>query len=578
MLRSIRINTLFVGIRRSSTDTIKPNNPKSSQIFSEEPAVFPKPEVKNTVNLPLPLKETSMFLKLEQLQPVPESEALRKSLSFDDVPGPKYLRYFSKIWNFLPVMSTQLTASTVQYFLYAGKMFGNQLSWGNNRRFFRNLLGQYGPVVRLHGPFGGDVVILSRAEHAAVVFENEGRYPVRSCLDSLEKYRIQYRHFRRAGPFLMYGPEWENLRKAMEVPLQVVSDFQFKLMDQTSEEFVTRILRIRNKQDEVPSDFKNEINKWALECLCCITLNERLGFLEPSGLSNTSEAARALESLSGATNALRRCESGLYMWKFFNTPSWKALVKHCDQLGFILNKHICKIQDLLHQKKINGEPLNPKNVSFVEYLFLQDGLVPEDVLTIVLDMTLIGVNTVTHSIAFLLYNLAQNPRTQLKLYNELVKKPYKNENSIPPYLNACIKESLRLHPPMPILTRVLSKDILVYNYRIPKGTYVLIDTHISSMREEYFEDAHRFKPERWLDQEWCLDTENVCATMPFGYGQKSCIARAIAESQIASILTKILQAFRIEYHYGELTSTNRLLAQPDRPLKFTFIDRIHPSN
>lgn len=61
----------------------------------------------------------------------------------------------------------------------------------------------YGPVVRLHGPFGSDVVLLNRPDHASAVFKSEGPYPVRCCLDSVEKYRLEYRRFRQAGPFLM---------------------------------------------------------------------------------------------------------------------------------------------------------------------------------------------------------------------------------------------------------------------------------------------------------------------------------------------------------------------------------------
>lgn len=78
------------------------------------------------------------------------------------------------------------------------------MSWGNNLWLYRYLLDEYGPVVRLHGPFGGDVVILSRPEHASIVFQNEGPHPVRSSLDSVEKYRLQYRKYKHAGPFVMW--------------------------------------------------------------------------------------------------------------------------------------------------------------------------------------------------------------------------------------------------------------------------------------------------------------------------------------------------------------------------------------
>lgn len=44
--------------------------------------------------------------------------------SFDEVPGPPLLKRVSKFWTFVPVLSNQVTASTIQYMLSAGKIFG----------------------------------------------------------------------------------------------------------------------------------------------------------------------------------------------------------------------------------------------------------------------------------------------------------------------------------------------------------------------------------------------------------------------------------------------------------------------
>ncbi|KAF2889052.1 hypothetical protein ILUMI_17121 [Ignelater luminosus] len=545
----------------SSTVTQMSQGPSTAEIKSRK--------VDYIVNPP------DMFIKVEHLEPIPESEAMRKSLSFDEVPGPKALRHLAKFWSFVPVMGTQVTASAIQYLLSAGKIFGSQLSWGSNLWLFSRLLDEYGPVVRLHGPFGGDVVILSRPEHASAVFQNEGRYPVRSSLDCVEKYRLQFRRYKQAGPFLMYGPDWEKLRELIEPCLQNCIVQQYDQIEKSCDEFTTRILRIRNRQEEVPPTFRNEIYKWAMECMCSVTLNRRLGFLDPCGLSATSEPARLLEGLNGATDAIRRCESGLHLWKFIETPAWKDLVKHCDIIDTIVNKYIHKAQDSLRQKKSGETVFIPENVSLLETLLIKEGMLPEDVLTVILDMMLIGVNAISHSIAFLIYHLARNPRAQRKLYGEIRLSPTQlGRDDLPKmtYLQACIKESLRLKPPMPILSRVLSKDILVHNYRIPKGTYILIATHLSSLREEHFEDAQRFKPDRWLDSDMQADT-SVFASLPYGHGPKACLARELAEMEIALVIVKLLRKFRIEYHYGDINSTHRLLASPDRPLKFRFVDR-----
>ncbi|KAJ8970782.1 hypothetical protein NQ317_003496, partial [Molorchus minor] len=487
------------------------------------------------------------------------SVADSRSVTFDDIPGPYTLRYISKFWSTIPIVGTEVTVSIVQYLLSGGKFFGGILSWGGNRNFFKKFFDQYGPVVRLHGPFGSDVVLLNRPEHASAIFQNEGPYPVRSCLDSVEKYRSQCRRYSQPGPFLMYGPEWGKLRKAIEQPLHLAVSQQFKDIEQICEEFNQRIYVIRNKQEEMPDNFKNEIYKWCLECLCSITLNRKLGFLDSCGLSSTSDPGTLLEGLTGATQAIRKLEYGFHLWKFMETPAWKSLVKNCDLIDGVINKYIERAISSLREKK--DKPL-PENMSLLEVLLLRENFVADDALTLILDMFLIGVNATAHTIR--LYeeikslgdNISQDSIKKLK------------------YLNVCIKETLRLDPPIPILNRRLTSDVIVHHYLIPKGTYILFATHLNSLREEYFEDAQKFKPERWLSNELggFGNEFQAFATLPFGHGAKACLAKEMVEMQLALLLIQVIKTFRIEYNYGDIQSSNELLSTPTKPLKFRFIN------
>lgn len=228
------------------------------------------------------------------------------------------------------------------------------------------------------------------------------------------------------------------------------------------------------------------------------------------------------------------------MWKFFETPAWKSLVRNCDTIDGIVSKYVQRCQDSLRSKK--PEELKAGNLSLIESLLLTDGLLPEDILTVFLDMMIIGVNTTAHSVAFLFYHLARCPRAQFKLYEEIKKAPEKLEKDTlkkMSYLQACIKESLRLKPPMPVLSRILTKDIILYNYLVPKGTYVLLATHLSSTKEEFFEDAEKFKPDRWLTPDMSGNNMESLASIPFGYGTRACLAKELAEMQISMLLIKV---------------------------------------
>ncbi|CAH2009398.1 unnamed protein product [Acanthoscelides obtectus] len=495
--------------------------------------------------------------------------------SYDEIPGPLTLRMINKFWSMIPVMGSEVTVRIIQYLLSGGRFFGDLLSWGGNPYFFKKFFRVYGPVVRLHGAFGSDVVLLSRPEHACAVFQSEGQYPIRSCLESMQKYRLDCRKYQKIGPFFMYGADWERLRKAMEEQLKDSIVKQYETIDRICDDFVERIKVLRNPQEEMPNDFLKEIHKWSLESLCSVTLNKRFGFLDTYGLSPTSDAGVILQGLTGATQAIRKCEYGLHVWKFIETPAWKSLVKHCDMVENVLDKHVADAIESLKYKKDKLTGLD--SASMLESLVLKHNTKYQDVMTVMLDMFLIGTNATAHTVGFLLYHLAKNPRCQIKLYGEVKKNPTANRDTLKrmPYLQACMKECLRLNPAIPILSRVLTNDIVVHNYQVPKGTHVLFASHLNSYNEEYFEDATRFKPERWLDNELggFGNEYQAFATMPFGYGAKSCVAKELAEVQIAMLTYKVCKNFKIEYNYGDITSSSEMLAQPTKPLKFRFVDR-----
>ncbi|KAF5302902.1 hypothetical protein FQA39_LY02082 [Lamprigera yunnana] len=506
---------------------------------------------------------------VEDIVPIPTLDALRNSLPFDSMPGPQSIRLLAKLWSIVPLQGKQV--EFVQNIAGADRLF-SYLNWYDNQTLFKRMIREYGPIVRLQGPFGGNVIVMLRLEDAMNLTKNEGQFPIRSSIDSLEQYRLECRRYKQAGPFLTNGPGWKKLRSVLENRIKVYVDDQSKVIDEVSEKFIERILCVRNKQEKVPHTFYSEINKWSLECLCSILLNKRLGFLDESYLSVSSEPARILDGVQETVAAIRSCEFGFHLWRLVETSGWKRLVKNCDVFDTIFNKYIYKAQETLRQKMENEGNVIPEKVTFLESLLLKEELSVEDVLTVLLDMIIIGSTALTHSVAFLLYHLSRYPSAQRKLYNE-VMKPTQVDTSQMSYLEACIKESLRLKQPIPLISRMVSEDCLIRNYQVPKGTHVLIPIQTYSNKEEYFEDALRFQPERWLHEDLKLNDFDL-STLSFGFGSRSCFAKGLAKMHIGILMTKIIQKFRLEYEYGEIKSTNRMLATPDRSLRFTFVDRI----
>ena len=112
-----------------------------------------------------------------------------------------------------------------------------------------------------------------------------------------------------------------------------------------------------------------------------------------------------------------------------------------------------------------------------------------------------------------------------------------------PYLEACVKETLRLHPPGPLLLphRAL-QTCQVMGYTVPKNSQVLVNVWAIGRDPMIWNDPLSFKPERFLDS--CLDIKgNNFDYMPFGAGRKICPGQPLAIKQVPFILALLLHSF-----------------------------------
>lgn len=84
--------------------------------------------------------------------------------------------------------------------------------------------------------------------------------------------------------------------------------------------------------------------------------------------------------------------------------------------------------------------------------------------------------------------------------------------------------------------------ILLFFFSIPKGTYMLMANQIACLREENFEDAKKFMPERWMR---CDERDiHPFATIPFGYGPRNCLGKGTAQRQLWLVTAKVIVIFK----------------------------------
>ncbi|KAF5302901.1 hypothetical protein FQA39_LY02081 [Lamprigera yunnana] len=214
-LRNVKLLLTHLNLRRAWLTNASANPFKSTEdtrVESESPNDSSKsiPEfasLRNRISVPYDQNTTETILGIdeknltavEDIVPIPTLDALRNSLPFDSMPGPQSIRLLAKLWSIVPLQGKQV--EFVQNIAGADRLF-SYLNWYDNQTLFKRMIREYGPIVRLQGPFGGNVIVMLRLEDAMNLTKNEGQFPIRSSIDSLEQYRLECRRYKQAGPFL----------------------------------------------------------------------------------------------------------------------------------------------------------------------------------------------------------------------------------------------------------------------------------------------------------------------------------------------------------------------------------------
>jgi sterol 14-demethylase len=173
-----------------------------------------------------------------------------------------------------------------------------------------------------------------------------------------------------------------------------------------------------------------------------------------------------------------------------------------------------------------------------------------------ISMMFAGHHTSSGTASWALIELMRHPATMKAVVAELdelyadpdgnraVEVSFQALRSIP-VLEAALKETLRLHPPLIILMRVVQEEIELAGHRIPPGTVVAASPRVSNRIAEDFPQPDLFDPGRYLDprQE---DLQNRWTWIPFGAGKHRCVGNAFAMMQMKAIFSVILRDYEFE--------------------------------
>ncbi|CAL3969579.1 unnamed protein product [Diplocarpon coronariae] len=186
-----------------------------------------------------------------------------------------------------------------------------------------------------------------------------------------------------------------------------------------------------------------------------------------------------------------------------------------------------------------------------------EGLTEESILNNMITFLIAGHETTSGLLSFLFYFLLKNPAAYQAAQRQVDEVIGRGAITVEhmsrlPYIEACLRETLRLTPTAPAFTLEARKDgpdeniILGGKYEIKKGQaiFVLLN-QIHTDPAVFGEDAQAFKPERMLDEPFSKLPRN--SWKPFGNGVRGCIGRPFAWQEAILTTAMLLQTFNFRF-------------------------------
>lgn len=437
----------------------------------------------------------------------------------DNIPSPRGL----------PIIGTTLS------FLLSGSSSKLHLYIDRNHK-------KLGPIFRDKiGPVSA--IFVSDPDLIRSIFRQEGRHPIHILPEPWIVYNKKYGRTR--GLFFMDGEEWLYYRRLMN-----------KLL------------------------LKNDIN--VIEKCCAIVAQDLVKQWQIKNNSITLEydlyvwsVKTLLSLLIGPENYLKALH--IYedlLFRYANTV--KLIFETTSKLLLLPAELACKFQikSWRNFEKCVNESLSLSN-ELVERLLSdfpnsgllkslqEEGINGSVLIRIVSDLILAAGDTTAYTMEWTLYLLAKHQNEQ-----SLLRERIDKVNNTGQYLKNFIRETLRLYPVAPFLTRIFPNEINIGNYKVPSGSLVLVSLYTSGRDSKFFDRPNDFVPDRWLRESNNNLKSMQLASVPFAIGARSCIGKKIAETQLQITLKEIVKNFNVELlNEDEIDIVLKLITVPSRPIR-----------
>lgn len=195
-----------------------------------------------------------------------------------------------------------------------------------------------------------------------------------------------------------------------------------------------------------------------------------------------------------------------------------------------------------------------------------------------------GTETSAAATEWALAELINNPSAMAKATQELhsvtgnnTRLLLESDLSKLPYLQAVVKETLRLHPTAPLIVREATEPCDVAGYHIPAKTRLLVNVWGIARDPARWLEPTQFDPERFLNRPSGSDQQSF-DLMPFGSGRRSCPGAALALVAMPMVLGRLIQCFEWRVDGGDSVDMEEgpgISLRRARPLILIPVPKLH---
>ncbi len=163
---------------------------------------------------------------------------------------------------------------------------------------------------------------------------------------------------------------------------------------------------------------------------------------------------------------------------------------------------------------------------------LTDAELRDELMTLVLA----GHETTATALAWTIERLVRTPRVLARLREE------QESGEGTEYLDAVVKEALRLRPVVPGVIRQLQRPLTIGGLELPKGVHIAPSIYLIHRRADVYPEPDAFRPERFLGE----NAPSTYEWLPFGGGIRRCLGASFALYEMRIVLDTILRRATLE--------------------------------